>query len=82
LGVQGETQLPPAQSWPVGQWASVSHCGGGPPVGVKSGAKQVSPGLQSRLSVQLRVPGRVVPIGSGGALGGGRITRGSRSVRA
>jgi hypothetical protein len=35
--------------------------------------------LQSRFSLQLRLPGRVVPIGSGGAFEGGRITRGSGS---
>jgi hypothetical protein len=40
----------------------------------------MSPALQSRVSVQLRSPGRVVPIGSGGALGGGRWTRDSGLV--
>lgn len=44
---------------------------------MKSGGKQASPALQSRFSVQLRSPGRVVPIGSGGAFGGARITRDS-----
>jgi len=48
--------------------------GGLPPPGVKSGGTQASPTLQSRSSVQLRLPGRVVPIGSGGAFGGGRMT--------
>jgi hypothetical protein len=84
VGVHGEAQLPAEQSWPLGHWVSSRH-GGGCAVGAvgagaKSGAKQSSPTLQSRSSVQLRLPGRVVPIGSGGALGGGRWTRGSDPV--
>jgi hypothetical protein len=72
--LQGEVQLPPVQTSPPPHWESAWHCGGGAP-GRMSGAKQVSPALQSRFSVQLRSPGRVVPIGSGGALAGGRWTR-------
>ena len=77
--VHGETQLLLEQTWPDGHCASSRHWGaaGG---GAKSGAKQSSPVLQSRSSVQLRSPGRVVPIGSGGALGGGRWMRGSVSA--
>ena len=91
LGVHGEAQLLPEQSWPLGHCESSRHCGAIGPAGAagaadaagggeKSGAKQSSPTLQSRSSVQLRSPGRVVPIGSGGALGGGRWTRGSDPV--
>jgi hypothetical protein len=71
---QGATQLPVEQTWPPAHWESAWHCGGGVP-GMTSGGKQVWPALQSRVSVQLRSPGRMVPIGSGGALGGGRWTR-------
>lgn len=82
VSVQGETQLLPEQSWPDGHWESSRHWGAaGAGAGAKSGAKQSSPDLQSRSSVQLRSPGRVVPIGSGGALGGGRWMRRSLSAR-
>jgi hypothetical protein len=71
VAVQGAAQVPAVQTSPPLHWASAWHWGAGAP-GMTSGAKQVSPILQSRFSVQLRSPGRTVPIGSGGALAGGR----------
>ena len=63
----------PRQTSPFWHCASPWHCGAAPPLGEKSGAKQRSPPLQSPSTLQLRAPfGRSLPIGSGGALFGGR----------
>jgi hypothetical protein len=73
VSVHGAVQLPLSQSLPSPQVESMWQAAW--LTGTKSGAKQVSPGRQSRLSVQLRLPGREVPTGSGGAFSGGRWVR-------